>query len=73
MHAFRIHRVNDYDLAIQHNEAEALDCEHTGVPHTKTDACFDGSYTLPASPRSTTVAVKIVDMPGEEVVVVAEV
>jgi adenine-specific DNA-methyltransferase len=41
--SFRIHRVNDYDLAIQHNEAVALACEHIGVTRTKTDAYFDGT------------------------------
>jgi DNA modification methylase len=40
--SFRVHRVNDYDLAIQHNEAVALACEHIGVTRTKTDAYFDG-------------------------------
>ncbi len=40
--SFRVHRVNDYDLAIQHNEAVALACEHIGVARTKTDAYFDG-------------------------------
>jgi hypothetical protein len=41
-YSFRVHRVNDYDLAIQHNEAVALACEHIGVTRTKTDAYFDG-------------------------------
>jgi hypothetical protein len=41
--SFRVHRVNDYDLAIQHNEAVALACEHIGVSRTKTDAYFDGT------------------------------
>lgn len=41
--SFRIHRVNDYDLAIQHNEAVALACEHIGVVRTKTDTYFDGT------------------------------
>lgn len=41
--SFQVHRVNDYDLAIQHNEAVALACEHIGVTRTKTDAYFDGS------------------------------
>lgn len=40
--SFRVHRVNDYDLAIQHNEAVELACEHIGVTRTKTDAYFDG-------------------------------
>jgi hypothetical protein len=41
--SFRIHRVNDYDLAIQHNEAVALACDHIGVVRTKTDTYFDGT------------------------------
>jgi DNA modification methylase len=41
--SFCVHRVNDYDLAIQHNEAVALACEHIGVTRTKTDAYFDGT------------------------------
>lgn len=41
--SFRIQRVNDYDLAIQHNEAVALACEHIGVQRTKTDSYFDGT------------------------------
>ena len=41
--SFQIHRVNDYDLQIQHNEAVALACEHIGVERTKTDRTFDGT------------------------------
>jgi len=41
--AFTIHRVNDYDLAIQHNEAVNLACEHIGVTRTLADAFFDGT------------------------------
>lgn len=41
--SFQAHRVNDYNLAIQHNEAVALACEHIGVTRTKTDAYFDGT------------------------------
>ncbi|OFZ98277.1 MAG: restriction endonuclease subunit M [Betaproteobacteria bacterium RIFCSPLOWO2_02_FULL_62_17] len=40
---FTIHRVNDYDLAIQHNEAVNLACEHIGVTRTLADAFFDGT------------------------------
>jgi hypothetical protein len=40
--SFQVHRVNDYDLTIQHNEAVALACEHIGVQRTKTDTYFDG-------------------------------
>ena len=38
-----IHRVNDYDLAIQHNEAVNLACEHIGVTRTLGDSFFDGT------------------------------
>lgn len=41
--SFLVHRVNDYDLQIQHNEAVNLACEHIGISHTKTDAFFDGT------------------------------
>jgi hypothetical protein len=36
-------RVNDYDLAIQHDEAVNLACEHIGIQRTRTDAYFDGT------------------------------
>lgn len=39
---FTMHRVNDYDLQIQHNEAVALACEHIGVERTKRDTFFEG-------------------------------
>lgn len=35
-------RVNDYDLAIQHNEAVNLACEYLGVDRLRNDAYFDG-------------------------------
>lgn len=41
--AFAVYRVNDYDLAIQHNEAVNLACEHIGVTRTLGDAFFDGT------------------------------
>ena len=41
--SFTTWRVNDYDLAIQHNEAVNLACEHLGVERTKTDPFFDGT------------------------------
>ncbi len=41
--SFSTWRVNDYDLAIQHNEAVNLACEHLGVERTKTDPFFDGT------------------------------
>jgi len=40
---FSVGRVNDYDLAIQHNEAVNLACEHIGVTRTLSDAFFDGT------------------------------
>jgi DNA modification methylase len=40
--AFATYRVNDYDLAIQHNEAVNLACEHIGVERIRTDSYFDG-------------------------------
>ena len=42
------------------------------VPERK-DALVAGHYTLPAPDGPTTVAVKIIDMLGEEVLVTAEV
>jgi hypothetical protein len=41
--SFTVHRVNDYDLAIQHNEAVNLACEHIGVTRTLADAFFEGT------------------------------
>ncbi len=41
--AFSVFQVNDYNLAIQHNEAVNLACEHLGVQRTRTDAYFDGT------------------------------
>jgi DNA modification methylase len=41
--AFSVYRVNDYDLAIQHNEAVNLACEHIGVTRTPADAFFEGT------------------------------
>jgi hypothetical protein len=41
--AFTTYRVNDYDLAIQHNEAVELACEALGVQRTRTDTFFDGT------------------------------
>jgi DNA modification methylase len=41
--SFSVYRVNDYDLAIQHNEAVNLACEHIGITRTRTDAFFDGA------------------------------
>ena len=41
--SFTVHRVNDYDLQIQHNEAVELAVEHLGVQRTRTDPFFHGT------------------------------
>lgn len=41
--SFAVHRVNDYDLQVQHNEALNLAVEHLGITRTKTDSYFDGT------------------------------
>lgn len=41
--SFVVHRVNDYDLQVQHNEALNLAVEHLGITRTKTDSYFDGT------------------------------
>jgi adenine-specific DNA-methyltransferase len=41
--SFTVWRVNNYDLAIQHNEAVNLACEHIGIQRTRTDPYFDGT------------------------------
>lgn len=41
--SFRVYRVNDYDLQVQHNEAVALAVEHIGIERTRTDPFFDGT------------------------------
>jgi DNA modification methylase len=40
---FTVHRVNDYDLAIQHNEAVNVACDHVGITRTLADTFFDGT------------------------------
>jgi len=40
--SFAVFRVNDYDLAVHHEEATQLACDHIGVTRTRTDAYFDG-------------------------------
>jgi adenine-specific DNA-methyltransferase len=40
---FAVHRVNDYDLQIQHNEAVNLAVEHLGAERSKTDLFFQGT------------------------------
>ncbi len=42
--SFTVWRVNDYDLAIQHNEAVNLACEHIGVTRMLADGFFDGTW-----------------------------
>ncbi len=41
--AFTVHRVNDYDLAIQHNELAALVGQQLGITRLPTDGFFDGT------------------------------
>jgi DNA modification methylase len=41
--SFSVYRVNEYDLAIQHNEAVNLAVEHLGVTRSRTDPFFDGT------------------------------
>jgi hypothetical protein len=41
--AFTLYRINDYDLAMQHNEAINLAVEHIGIERLKTDPFFDGT------------------------------
>ncbi|HEY8345262.1 MAG TPA: DNA methyltransferase, partial [Bacillota bacterium] len=41
--SFTVWKVNDYDLAIQHNEAVNLACEYIGVERTRSDGFFDGT------------------------------
>ena len=38
-----VHRVNDYDLQIQHNEAVQLAVEHMGISPTRADGFFTGT------------------------------
>lgn len=40
---FTVHRINNYDLVIQHNEAVNLACAHIGIERTYTDSFFDGT------------------------------
>ncbi|MDD3765059.1 MAG: hypothetical protein PHP86_17330 [Nevskiales bacterium] len=35
--------MNDYDLAVQHNEALQLACDYIGVTRTRSDSFFDGT------------------------------
>ncbi len=53
-------------------DGEVLNIALSDVPEKKSDL-VKGSYSLPAPKAKTTVAVKIVDMLGEEVLVTREV
>lgn len=75
--SFTTWRVNDYDLAIQHNEAVNLACEHLGVERTKADPFFDGTlgtelvkivaFNHPVGPPDLEAVVAELDArPGEE-------
>jgi len=54
------------------HDGEVFDIDLSDVPERKNDL-VSGHYELPAPDGSTTVAVKIIDMLGEEVLVTAEV
>ncbi len=82
--AFSVHRVNDYDLQIQHNEAVELAVAHLGVARTRADTFFQGTlgrelvYIVPFDHPATPLDLQAVEAelrarPGEErdVVVVA--
>ena len=82
--AFATYRVNDYDLAIQHNEAVELACRALGIERLKTDPFFDGTlsrqlvsilpFDHPASPLDLEeVITELRNRPAEErdVVIVA--
>ena len=82
--AFSVHRVNDYDLQIQHNEAVELAVAHLGVARTRADTFFQGTlgrelvYIVPFDHPATPLDLQAVEAelrarPGEDrdVVVVA--
>jgi adenine-specific DNA-methyltransferase len=82
--SFATYRVNDYDLAIQHNEAVELACRALGVERLKTDGFFDGTlgrqlvrilpFDHPASPLDVEeVIAELRNRPTEErdVVIIA--
>ena len=82
--AFSVHRVNDYDLQIQHNEAVELAVQHLGVARTRADTFFQGTlgrelvYIVPFDHPATPLDLQAVEAelrarPGEDrdVVVVA--
>lgn len=75
--SFTVHRVNDYDLQIQQNEAVELAVEHLGVQRTRADGFFAGTlgrelvYIVPFDHPATmldlqAVAREIEARPGEE-------
>ena len=41
--AFGLYQVNNYDLQLRHQDAQAIAAEHVGVERTRTDAFFDGT------------------------------
>lgn len=41
--SFVVYRVNDYELAIPHQQAVNLACDHIGVTRIRTDPYFDGT------------------------------
>lgn len=53
-------------------DGEVFNIRLADVPEKKTDL-VDGSYTLPAPDKDSTVAIKIIDMLGEELIVTAAV
>lgn len=73
---FTTWRVNDYDLAIQHNEAVNLAAEHIGVERLRTDPYFDGTlgkslvkfvpFTHPLSPLDLETLKKELDARPDE-------
>jgi adenine-specific DNA-methyltransferase len=51
-------------------DGEVFNIRHADVPEKKTDL-VQGQYSLPATKKSNTVAIKIIDMLGEELIVTA--
>ena len=53
-------------------DGEVFNVALSDIPEKKTDL-VQGEYTLPTPDKGSTVAVKIIDMLGEELIVTAEV
>ncbi len=53
-------------------DGEVFNVAHTDLPEKKVDL-VEGHYALPAPPQGSTVAVKIIDMLGEELIVTEQV